>query len=487
MRPLRLLLDGFGSYRQPASVDFTDVDFFALTGPTGSGKSTVIDGLCFALYGTVPRWGRENAIAHALAPAANACRVCLVFEAAGARYAAVRALARDARGQVHTREARLDRLEESVPSDARISDILQAVVEPLAEGPDQVKSRVQELLGLSYEHFTQSVLLPQGRFAEFLHTEPRKRQDLLVQLLAFGVYEQIGQRARERAKAAADRLSIAARARRELADVTKQTQADWVGRLGALTKLAAEVDERLTALIVLGQEAGAADERARAAGEESARLAAIRVPAEVRGLAQRIARADALIAEREREQAAAEAAEEEARQARVALPDRTLTERYGDAHAERRRLAARLEAQEAACAHAKAAEDALAEKAQAAELEAGRAADALTAARRANAAGALAEALHVGDDCPVCLRPVTALPHHEAAADLSRARADSETAAQEHKRLLREHREAEKETAGARGTAEATRRRLAEADAFLRDSPSEAEVAMQLNLVAEVD
>jgi len=94
MRPLRLLLDGFGSYRQPASVDFTDIDFFALTGPTGSGKSTVIDGLCFALYGTVPRWGRENAIAHALAPAANACRVCLVFEAAGARYAAVRALAR---------------------------------------------------------------------------------------------------------------------------------------------------------------------------------------------------------------------------------------------------------------------------------------------------------------------------------------------------------------------------------------------------------
>ena len=57
MRPLRLLLDGFGSYRQAASVDFTDIDFFALTGPTGSGKSTVIDGLCFALYGTVPRWG----------------------------------------------------------------------------------------------------------------------------------------------------------------------------------------------------------------------------------------------------------------------------------------------------------------------------------------------------------------------------------------------------------------------------------------------
>src|SRR6266567_7488915 len=118
MRPVRLQLDGFGCYREPADIDLHDVDFFALVGPTGSGKSTVIDGLCFALYGTVPRWGRENVIAHALAPSANACRVCLVFEAAGARYAAARALARDARGHVHTREARLDRLEESVPSDA---------------------------------------------------------------------------------------------------------------------------------------------------------------------------------------------------------------------------------------------------------------------------------------------------------------------------------------------------------------------------------
>ena len=60
MRPLRLLLDGFGSYRQPAEADFSDVSFSALTGPTGSGKSTLIDGLCFALYGTVPGGARRT-------------------------------------------------------------------------------------------------------------------------------------------------------------------------------------------------------------------------------------------------------------------------------------------------------------------------------------------------------------------------------------------------------------------------------------------
>lgn len=68
MRPLRLMIDGFGSYRERTEVNLSDVDFFVLTGPTGSGKSTIIDALCFALYGTVPRWGKGNVIKNALAP-----------------------------------------------------------------------------------------------------------------------------------------------------------------------------------------------------------------------------------------------------------------------------------------------------------------------------------------------------------------------------------------------------------------------------------
>src|SRR5215475_7271260 len=218
MRPLRLLLDGFGCYRQPTEADFSDVDFFALVGPTGAGKSTVIDGLCFALYGTVPRWGKENAIAQALAPAANACRVCLVFEAGGNRYGAVRALTRDNKGRVHTKEARLELLDPQIPPDAPIADILAASVNQLAEGPDLVKAKVQGILGLTYEHFTQSVLLPQGRFSEFLQAKPADRQDLLVELLAFGVYATIGQQARGRARTAADRMQYTESLRRDLAD-----------------------------------------------------------------------------------------------------------------------------------------------------------------------------------------------------------------------------------------------------------------------------
>ncbi|NUR86835.1 MAG: SMC family ATPase, partial [Nonomuraea sp.] len=185
MRPLQLTLDNFGSFREPFTLDFTDVEYFALVGPTGAGKSTIIDAICFALYGTVPRWGRENAIAHALAPSAAGGKVGLFFESGGRRYGVVRALARDAKGVVRTREARLEELGEGGWED---------VVRSLAEG-ENVTAEVQRLTGLEYKFFTQCVVLPQGRFAEFLHAKPNERQDLLVQLLDAEVYNEIRSKA----------------------------------------------------------------------------------------------------------------------------------------------------------------------------------------------------------------------------------------------------------------------------------------------------
>ena len=75
MRPVRLEMEGFAAFRERAVVDFTGAEYFALVGPTGSGKSTVIDALTFALYGTVPRWDDRRAVALALAPSVNpGCR-----------------------------------------------------------------------------------------------------------------------------------------------------------------------------------------------------------------------------------------------------------------------------------------------------------------------------------------------------------------------------------------------------------------------------
>ena len=59
MRPIRLALEGFTSFRDKLELDFTGLDLFAITGPTGAGKSSLIDAICFALYGQVPRVGDD--------------------------------------------------------------------------------------------------------------------------------------------------------------------------------------------------------------------------------------------------------------------------------------------------------------------------------------------------------------------------------------------------------------------------------------------
>src|SRR5690242_6276674 len=110
MRPLRLDLQGFTVFRDPTTVDFTDADFFALVGPTGAGKSSVLDAICFALYGTVPRWDDRRSIEHALAPSAAEARVRLVFQAGGSRFVATRVVRRDSKGRVATTHAGLEQL-----------------------------------------------------------------------------------------------------------------------------------------------------------------------------------------------------------------------------------------------------------------------------------------------------------------------------------------------------------------------------------------
>ena len=487
MRPLRLLLDGFGSYRQPSEADFSDVNFFALTGPTGSGKSTLIDGLCFALYGTVPRWGKENVIAHALAPAASACRVGLVFEAGGKRYAAVRALARDKRGQVHTREARLDLLDPAVAPDAPVADLLGAAIEHLAEGPDPVKAKVQDILGLGYDHFIQSVLLPQGRFADFLQAEPRKRQELLVELLAFGVYKRIGQQARDRARLAAERARLALEQRAKLADATQEAEEQAAARVRDLDALGQAVEDRLRALGQRSEQARQAAEQADAVRAQAGLLAAVRVPAGVAGLTDRLAAADLRVAAREKQAADAADAEEEAERTHDTLPGKDHVAALARGYEQQRTLTNRLQVQQEDLTAKGDACNALALALEAAEEEAEQARAAREAAHQAHAAYAVAEGLRVGEPCPVCLQPVTALPHHATPPGLDEVKAAVDVAATRLTRARKAHHEASNQVAGAEAAVEFTRQSLAEVAATLTAAPGEPEVISTLEAITRAD
>ncbi|HEY0452608.1 SMC family ATPase [Actinophytocola sp.] len=475
MRPLRLMFEGFGSYRESTDVHLSDVDFFVLTGPTGSGKSTVIDALCFALYGTVPRWGKGNVIRNALAPSTAECKVALVFDASGGRYAAVRLLRRTPQGNVQTKEARLDRLDPSVPPDADLAKIMEAVAEPMAEG-DKVTGAVSELLGIGYEQFTQCVVLPQGRFAEFLQAKPGDRQDLLIQLLAYAVYEDVGQRARERAKVAASKLDSAQKRLNELGTVTDEVVAAAERKVADLDDLVSTVDSAVEEMATLRTRWTEANTKAGQAREQLSDLGALRRPGDVVDLSTRLAVADEEVGRRLEERVAAEKKEAEAEAARADLPEQTVLSRWRDAHARSATLAGRLERLRSAAATADEAEHGSAAEFAAAETALADAEAARTAADRAHRAVALAADLAEGEPCPVCRQQVHDLPHHEVPADLDAARAAVTAAKAQVTALRRAHAEASKAAAAARADVSSAEKQAGDHAAELRDAPPAAEV-----------
>ena len=78
MRPERLEVEGFTAFREPVAVDFDGADLFAFTGPTGSGKSSLIDAMTFALYGSIPRLDKK-AVAPVISQGLLQARVRLDF------------------------------------------------------------------------------------------------------------------------------------------------------------------------------------------------------------------------------------------------------------------------------------------------------------------------------------------------------------------------------------------------------------------------
>lgn len=332
MRPVRLEMNGFAAFRDEAVVDFTDAEFFVLVGATGSGKSTVIDALTFALYGTVPRWNHRSMVMYGLAPTANQGKVGLLFDVAGRRYIVARELRRTKAG-VHVRNARLDRLLDPTATGG-IDDETESVAADSAVTP-----AIERLLGLPYEHFCQCVVLPQGEFADFLRAKPAERRTILLKLLGAGLYTDIGQRANLRAGQAGVRADLLQQQLDDLADATEEAQAAAAERESALESLTNKVRDEVPHL----RAAQAAVERAREASErvvaERDALAAIAVPPHIAELDRTHSAAEAALARADSAEEAARRADRAARERLAAAPDRRPLDQALRDHAELARLA----------------------------------------------------------------------------------------------------------------------------------------------------
>ncbi|MGN7969408.1 AAA family ATPase [Microbacterium sp. 22296] len=204
MKLHRLELEGFGPFLDAQEVDFdafADDGIFLITGRTGAGKSSVLDGVCYALYGGVPRYdGAERRLRSDHCGPDDPTRVTLEFSAEGERWRITRSPEFERpkrRGGGTTREPHRALLEVLAPEGWT----------GVAARPVDVAARLDEILGLTQQQFLQVILLAQNRFARFLLAKNDERLTLLRTLFGTRSFEQYAADLDERRKRANERLA----------------------------------------------------------------------------------------------------------------------------------------------------------------------------------------------------------------------------------------------------------------------------------------
>ena len=196
MRPIKLTMEAFGPFLSE-TVDFDAFgdNLFLISGVTGSGKTTIFDGICYALYGEASGDDRlPDGMKSDFAPVGTACAVTLIFDVRGKIYRIRRMPHQQMFNSHHTglkeqkHEAELWQLEKNG------SDKL------LCNNITDIKNKISELLGLNASQFRQIVMLPQGRFSRLLKAGEKERADLLKTLFPMTFYKEFEKRLEQEAK-----------------------------------------------------------------------------------------------------------------------------------------------------------------------------------------------------------------------------------------------------------------------------------------------
>ncbi|SHK03468.1 exonuclease SbcC [Clostridium amylolyticum] len=179
MRPLKLIMSAFGPYAEEEIIDFQvlkDKKIFLITGPTGAGKTTIFDGICYAIYGRAS--GDERESENFRSDFAEDDRLTFVelwFQVSGKEYYIKRIpqqRKKKSRGEGYTEQK----------SDAELLLPDGKVI----SGVNDVKDKINEIFGISYEQFKQIVMIPQGEFRELLSANSKEREAIFRKV--FGTY-----------------------------------------------------------------------------------------------------------------------------------------------------------------------------------------------------------------------------------------------------------------------------------------------------------
>ncbi len=258
MRPLRLDIEGLTSFRERQQIDFSEFGLFVITGPTGSGKSSILDAITLALYGEVHRANRTE-LKDLITLGSTQTRIQLDFEVDGTRYRVARRLPR-----FGAQKAAIEREEGGAWYPEVETDRVR-----------EANQRIEEIVGLDFPAFTKAVLLPQGAFSAFLKGDTRERREILVRLLELSRYERAGERAREMAKTLRIQAeSLHAVIDKEYHDATEEALRELEAHAVALQVLSEKLERVYASVVLLVSAAGEAQAKAQQVTEELAHLRA---------------------------------------------------------------------------------------------------------------------------------------------------------------------------------------------------------------------
>ena len=230
MRPLRLTVEGFTCFKERQEpLDFSELQLFAISGPTGAGKSSLLDSIIFALYGRVPRM--RKGYSELISLGLDRMSVMLDFRIGRREFRVVRT---GRRGR---------------SAEAQLDELVNGSERSVAGGVHGVDREIVRLLGLRYEAFTQAVVLPQGEFARFLKSQPRERREILRDLLRLQIYETMRKRAAECARELELKLrGVGERLSEDFGEVKLERAQELRRQLRAVEKQIQKASEELASL-----------------------------------------------------------------------------------------------------------------------------------------------------------------------------------------------------------------------------------------------
>ncbi|ASQ90781.1 chromosome segregation protein SMC [Prosthecochloris sp. GSB1] len=202
MKILELRFRNLNSLYGEWCIDFTAPEYvsdgiFALTGPTGAGKSTVLDAICLALYGSTPRLGKITRSGNEImSRQTGECYAEVVFESQAGRF----------RCHWEQRRARKTAGGALQDQEHQIADADSG--KPIETKKSLVSGVIEEKTGMDFERFTRSMLLAQGGFDTFLKADAEKKSRILEQITGTGIYSEISRRVHERLREEREKLNL---------------------------------------------------------------------------------------------------------------------------------------------------------------------------------------------------------------------------------------------------------------------------------------